>query len=196
MNHYFTNNQNLKEELKVIDVQILGTSFRFLTNSGVFSKNNLDYGSRVLIENIELDKTHEKIIDMGCGYGPIGISIAKLYNKHVDMVDINERAVELANENIKLNKVSNCKAVVGNLFDDIEEKFDCVITNPPIRTGKKNIFSLYEQAHAVLNDNGLLYIVIQKKQGAPSTYKYLQDIFKNVDVVVKQGGYWIIKATK
>lgn len=182
--------------MKALDVQILGTSFRFYTNAGVFSKNALDFGSRVLIENIVMDKQTKTLIDMGCGYGPIGIVLSKLYDVNVLMVDVNERALEMANKNILLNQANKCTTRHSDLFDQVNEKVDCIVTNPPIRTGKQNIFLLYKNAHDHLRDDGILYVVIQKKQGAPSTIKYLELIYKQVSVIAKEKGYWVLLAKK
>lgn len=196
MNHYFTNNADLKDNIKQLDVQLLGTSFRFYTNSGVFSKDAIDYGSKVLIQNIKIFDNVKNVLDMGCGYGPIGITLAKVYNVEVLMADINERAIKLAEQNIELNNIKKATTIVSDLFSKITTNFDMIVTNPPIRTGKQNIFNLYKQAFDYLNDDGFLYVVIQKKQGAQSTVKYLESLFKEVQVITKEKGYWIILATK
>lgn len=197
MSHYFLNDKNLKNEETYFDVQIQGTSFRFYVNNGVFSKNGLDYGTRVLLEHITLDDSNLKIIDMGCGYGPVGTFIGKKYpNTEIFMYDVNERAVDLSKKNLVVNRVPNASVVLSFLFEKSISDADVVITNPPIRTGKQTVFRLYEEAYTHLKENGALYVVIQKKQGAPSTLEKLKSLFKTAEVIGKDGGYWIIYAVK
>lgn len=195
MNHYFSNNKNLKDDFKQFEITINTIKLTFKTNSGVFSKEYLDYGTKVLLENLEFDNP-KSILDCGCGYGPIGIYSKKVNpNADVTMVDINQRAVELAKDNSKLN---NCEinTYESDLLENVKNTFDMIISNPPIRTGKQNIFNLYEQAFLKLNPSGTLWIVIQKKQGANSTIKKLEELFKVVEIITKDKGYFILKATK
>ena len=135
---------------------------------------------------------------VGCGYGPIGIYFSCTYPEiTVDMVDINKRAVELARENAKNNQAGAVTVYESDLLSAVASmRYDVVVSNPPIRTGKDNVFQLYEEAHRVLNDNGALWIVIQKKQGAPSSIKKLEMLFTDVDVIAKKKGYFIICAKK
>lgn len=196
MSHYFINDPSVKDEYKQFNIELNKQSFTFQTNSGVFSKNGLDFGTKLLLEAIEVKDEYTKILDMGCGYGPIGIFIAK-ENPKVKMVmaDINQRALAQAKVNLKLNQVE-AEIVESNLFSNISENFDMIITNPPIRTGKQNVFKLYEDAYENLNTNGQLWIVIQKKQGAPSTIEKMKELFGNCEVVTKKKGYYILSSTK
>lgn len=197
MSHYYINDKNLKNNEAFFDVQIDGTSFRFYTNDGVFSKKDLDFGSYLLIKSALGLGTFSTVIDMGCGYGPIGIIYSKFNNDaKVYMYDVNLRALDLARKNMILNNVSNAFAFESYLFEKVEVKADLILTNPPIRAGKSVIFKLYEDAHKHLNENGVLLVVIQRKQGAPSTMEKLKSIYNNVEVIEKKGGYWIISATK
>ena len=196
MSHYYLNDKTLSEELSEYQVNLRNNSFVFYTQAGVFSKNNLDYGSQLLIENITLNEQIKTIIDVGCGYGPIGLALAKDNDLFVYMYDINERAVNLSKLNAKTNKITNVEISVNNLLEGVSVKADLVVTNPPIRTGKQTIFKLYEQAYTVLNQNGSFYCVIQKKQGAPSTYKKLVDLYGNCEIIAKSKGYWVLKANK
>lgn len=197
MSHYYINDKNLKDNEAFFDVQIDGTSFRFYTNDGVFSKRGFDFGSYLLIKSALGLGTFSTVIDMGCGYGPIGIIYSKFNNDaKVYMYDVNLRALDLARKNMILNNVSNAFAFESYLFEKVEVKADLILTNPPIRAGKSVIFKLYEDAYKHLNENGVLLVVIQRKQGAPSTMEKLKSIYNNVEVIEKKGGYWIISAAK
>lgn len=197
MSHYYINDKNLKDNEAFFDVQIDGTSFRFYTNDGVFSKRYFDFGSYLLIKSALGLGAFSTVIDMGCGYGPIGIIYSKFNNDaKVYMYDVNLRALDLARKNMILNNVSNAFAFESYLFEKVEVKADLILTNPPIRAGKSVIFKLYEDAYKHLNENGVLLVVIQRKQGAPSTMEKLKSIYNNVEVIEKKGGYWIISAAK
>lgn len=197
MSHYYINDKNLKDNEAFFDVQVDGTSFRFYTNDGVFSKRDFDFGSYLLIKSALGLGTFSTVIDMGCGYGPIGIIYSKFNNDaKVYMYDVNLRALDLARKNMILNNVSNAFAFESYLFEKVEVKADLILTNPPIRAGKSVIFKLYEDAYKHLNENGVLLVVIQRKQGAPSTMDKLKSIYNNVEVIEKKGGYWIISAAK
>lgn len=197
MSHYFQNDSNLDHKIKGIDVFIRNTSFRFQTDRGVFSKDFIDFGTRFLIETLVIPDSAEIVIDMGCGYGPIGIAVAKLYPKtKVHLYDVNERAVDLARKNAKENKVDNVTVATSFLFEHVDIKADVIITNPPIRAGKMTIFRLYEDAFKHLNAGGLFYAVIQKKQGAPSTVAKIKDLFGNCDIIDRDKGYWVLLARK
>ncbi|TNF08022.1 MAG: class I SAM-dependent methyltransferase [Bacillota bacterium] len=197
MSHYYTNDETLNHDVQTIDVKIRQTTLKLETDRGVFSKMSLDYGTRVLLENIDLSQEPLKVVDMGCGYGPIGLYIAKTYpNTCVYMSDINQRAVDLAIKNSRINQLKNVSINQGFLFENIVEEVDIVLTNPPIRAGKQTIFALYEQAFQKLKTGGILYVVIQKKQGAPSTVAKLESLFGHVTILDKIKGYWILSAKK
>ncbi|MFA6800569.1 MAG: methyltransferase [Acholeplasmataceae bacterium] len=197
MSHYFINDEKLNHEIQEIILSIGKHVIHLDTDRGVFSRNQLDIGTQILLENIDFSLSYQTIIDMGCGYGPIGIYAAKMCpNANVIMADVNERAVFLASSNIEKNHVKNALTKVSFLFDQVKEKADLIITNPPIRAGKQIVFSLYEQAYENLNQGGLFYIVIQKKQGAPSSVKKLEETFKNCTIVTKVKGYWVLLAKK
>ncbi|MFU8793448.1 MAG: class I SAM-dependent methyltransferase [Acholeplasmataceae bacterium] len=197
MSHYFKNDSNLKHNVENYDVKINETSLRLFTDRGVFSKSGLDYGTRFLLETLVIEPHMVHVLDMGCGYGPIGLYLAKTYPfLHVDMADVNTRALDLVNENIKTNQVDNVRVFESDLFENIKGQYDMIVTNPPIRAGKKVIFKLYEDAHHYLKDDGTLAVVIQKKQGAPSTYEKLKTLFDIVEVLDKSKGFWAILAKK
>lgn len=197
MSHYYLNDETLEHDEKILDVTIKDISMCLHTDRGVFSKGSLDFGTKVMLEAIRLPKTVKTLIDMGSGYGPMSIYIAKAYpDIQVYAYDVNERAVALTKKNIEENKVKNVKAEVSFLFERAISDVDVVITNPPIRAGKKTVFDLYEGAYQSLKKDGLLYVVIQKKQGAPSSVTKITELFGNCEIVDRSGGYWILLAKK
>ncbi|MFA5560199.1 MAG: methyltransferase [Acholeplasmataceae bacterium] len=197
MSHYFINDPNLKDDYRYYDIHLKGISFRFYTQSGVFSQKGLDFGTKTLLENIIIPDSAQTIIDVGCGYGPLGIIFAKANPKiKVIMVDVNKRALELAKLNAKENNVDNIDIIESDLLKQVHTNADVIMTNPPIRTGKQNIFRLYEESYSKLNSGGFFYCVIQKKQGAPSTLKKLQSLFVEAEVIRREKGYWVILARK
>ncbi|GAE08827.1 class I SAM-dependent methyltransferase [Paenibacillus sp. JCM 10914] len=195
--HYYSNQPQTAHDRKELTALLRGQKFTFVSDAGVFSKSGLDYGSKVLIEAMDIQQ-QAKVLDVGCGYGPIGLSAAKLAEHgHVTMVDINSRAVELAKENAKRNGIVNVTILVSDLLAEVaDQQFDVVLTNPPIRAGKETVHAIFEQAFSSLRDGGELWIVIQKKQGAPSARTKLEELFGNVEEVTKDKGYRIYKATK
>lgn len=198
MSHYYTSRPDMESDRKEIELNLVGKKLKFITDTGVFSRDRIDFGSMLLIEAVLSDMdSRKKVLDVGCGYGPVGISIAVLKEADVMMVDINERAVALSNENASLNGVSErARAIVSDRLAEVSGVFDVVLTNPPIRTGKENIFGIYEESYNALNEGGSLYIVIQKKQGADSSRKKLEELFGNAKVIAKRSGYQIIKSVK
>lgn len=193
MAHYFTNENNIKSEIRTITYNNGTFSLVFNSDNGVFSKNHLDYGSKVLIETIiENEEKNKSILDVGCGYGFIGISLAKIMNYEVTMVDVNKRAVHLTEMNIKKNKV-NAKVFESNIYENVNDKYDMVITNPPIRAGKKIVLEILLKAKEFLNIDGTLWFVIRKDQGAQSIAKELKNTY-NLELVEKSKGFWIFKA--
>lgn len=194
--HYYTENPHSKIERKTITYTFQQKPFVFTTGTGVFSKDKIDYGSRVLIESFQAPEIDGPILDLGCGYGPVGIMIASQYTKRqVMMVDINERALDFAKENIKQNGVEHIQVMKSDGLDAITDgKFAAIITNPPIRQGKETIYRLFDQAKVALLPGGELWIVIQKKQGAPSALNYLRTLFQEAEIVTRNKGYYVIVA--
>lgn len=194
MEHYFTNNENLKSEFRKINYSYKDSSFTFTSDLGVFSKNKVDYGSKVLVETIlNMNFTNKRILDVGCGYGFIGIVFSKITNSYVDMIDINKRAVHLSLMNIENNKV-NASAFISDAYENIKETYDYIVTNPPIRAGKQKVLEVLLNAKEHLNKNGILYYVIRKDQGAISISEKLKGIY-NVELLKKDKGFYIYKAT-
>lgn len=196
MSHYYTDNSDLASNRKSFSYYFDNEKFDFTTDNGVFCKDGVDYGSYLLIKNTYTKQLGSKLLDLGCGWGPIGI-IIKRFNPDIEVssVDINSRAVELTCLNASINKtlIKACKCtdiLTLNLL------FDSILLNPPIRAGKVVIYDMYEKAFQTLSEKGSLYIVIQKKQGASSSFDKLSELFKTVTVLDKSGGYWVIQAIK
>jgi 16S rRNA (guanine1207-N2)-methyltransferase len=200
MEQYFTRNPETKKEIYKFDWNIGKDRYYFYTSNSVFSKNGLDFGSMLLIETVinESINASVNILDMGCGYGPIGTIICKsIENSTVTMADINERALELADMNVKENGIENkVKIISSSSFENIKDNYDIIVTNPPIRAGKEVVFSFYEGAFHHLKKGGKLYVVIQKKQGAPSSKEKIMSLFGNCDIANKKSGYFIFRAVK
>ncbi|MEI3607895.1 class I SAM-dependent methyltransferase [Pseudogracilibacillus sp. SE30717A] len=196
--HYYSEHPQSESITETKQVKLNNHTFTFTTSSGVFSKKGIDFGTKLLIESFRAPDISGDVLDLGCGYGPIGISVAFQYkNRDILMVDINERAVSLAEENIIQNKITNALAKQSNGFENVKRKsFAAIITNPPIRAGKKVIYTFFEDSLDFLKEKGELWIVIQKKQGAPSAITFLSSLFSNVEVVEKEKGYYIIRAIK
>lgn len=193
MGQYFTN-ENLPSEVKKVNCVILGHKFSFFTDNGVFSKNGLDFGSRLLLESIPLDEVGASVLDMGCGYGVLGIVLNRFTNSSVDMVDVNLRAIHLARRNVVLNDCSNCIVFESESYSNITSKYNTIITNPPIRAGKKVVYNMLMNAKEYLVEGGTLFLVIRKEQGAKSLIFDLEKIY-NVSILEKKKGFFVLKCT-
>ncbi len=189
MTHYFTNDY-IKSDEKTVLVKIKDQNFKFKVDNGVFSKKGLDFGTRTLLEN--LPELKGDILDFGCGYGPIGIYIAKTYNCNVDMVDINNRSLSLAAKNSKINNVKTT-VFASNIYENITKKYDFIITNPPIRVGNEILYQILLDAQKNLKSGGELWLVINKNQGAKTVYKMLENHYET-SLIAKNKGFYIIRA--
>lgn len=189
MSYYFTNDENLKSEINKISVNINNLPFLFYTDNGVFSKKGLDFGTRSLLES--LDGISGEVLDLGCGYGPIGIYLAKEYEVNVDMVDVNRRSIDLALKNATLNNVK-VNVFESDGYTNITKTYDYIITNPPIRVGKTILYKLLFEAKDHLKPTGQLWLVINKDQGAKSLVNDLMKEYR-VEVINKNKGFYIIK---
>ncbi len=188
MEHYFSASPGSKKRTKVITALINGTRYKFTTAGGVFSQDRVDKGTLLLIESVNVS-SGDNILDLGCGYGVIGIVLSK-YAGSVVMTDINERAVELAKINVKLNSCDRVEVIQCDLYGGLEaRKFDKIICNPPIRAGRIVIDKIIEGALGHLETGGSLYLVAQTKQGAKSIAKKMKEVFGNQEYVKKRGGY-------
>lgn len=185
MKHYYTDNTDLKTEPSYFTFQYKEKEILFKSDHGVFSKSRVDYGSKVLLESIYFSKHTKSLLDVGCGYGTLGICMKKA-NPDIDvtMIDVNNRALDLCKENCKQNDV-DATVKLSNGYENVTETFDMIMTNPPIRAGKQVVFQILEGAIDHLNEQGSLWVVVQKKQGAPSVKKKLIEIFNNCTTVKK-----------
>ena len=191
---YYAENPDAEHDIHDLRVQLLGEDFHFYTDAGVFSKKMIDYGSQALLSVLNFS-AGQSLLDLGCGYGPLGISLAKVQNLKVTMVDINQRALELAQKNAKRNGVE-VDIYQSNIYDQVKGQFDQIISNPPIRAGKQVVHDILEGAYDHLKPGGSLTTVIQKKQGAPSAKAKMAQVFGNVEVVKKDKGYYILRSIK
>ena len=203
MAHYFDPNPTTESKPQEIAFRMNGIDFSFITDHSVFSRTRLDFGSELLLKTVVSEFATQKssrgvsVLDLGCGYGPIGTVLKRVFpGISIIMADINERAVLLAKENAERNLVKFADIRVSDAFSAITESFDAILTNPPIRAGKKTVFAFYDGAFRHLKPSGKLYVVIQKKQGAPSSVDKLQELFGNCDVIDREAGYWILKSIK
>ena len=191
---YYAENPDAAHDIHELRVDLLGEKMTFLTDAGVFSKKMIDFGSQLLLKCLEVNQG-ETVLDVGCGYGPLGLSLAKAYGVQATMVDINNRALDLARQNAERNKVA-ATIFQSNIYEQVEGYFDHVISNPPIRAGKQVVHEIIEKSKDFLGIGGDLTIVIQKKQGAPSAKSKMEDVFGNCEVVKKDKGYYILRSVK
>src|SRR5690625_1557224 len=196
--HYYSKQPHSQLKTDQIECTLRNHTFTFTTASGVFSKRSVDFGSQLLIETFQEPEISGPILDLGCGYGPIGISLAKTFkDRTILMVDINERAISLTKKNIAQNNVDNAKALLSEGFANVEESnFAAIVTNPPIRAGKKIVYPMIEESQSRLQLGGELWVVIQKKQGALSFQRFLSTLFSKVTVENRRKGYYIFRAVK
>ncbi len=194
MSQYFENNTNLKNNPKKIDVFFKNKKYTFSTNNGLFSKKKIDYGSNLLLTNFLKEKKDGKILDLGCGYGAIGIIIAKtLPSSNVDMIDITDLAIKISKENIGLNNLSNIKVFKSNIYENIKDKYNYIITNPPIRAGKEIILNFLLNSKDYLKDNGELWFVMRKNHGVKTIIKCMENKY-DIQVIDKSNGFYIVCA--
>ncbi|WP_336833032.1 class I SAM-dependent methyltransferase [Staphylococcus pseudoxylosus] len=201
MSHYYDENPEVESDESLFTYSYDNHDLELVTDAGVFSKGKIDFGSDLLVKTFL--KTYppgptKNIIDVGCGYGPIGLMIAKVSPHHeVTMVDVNQRALNLSRKNKKRNRIDNVKVKESDGLSQVEDNtYDFVLTNPPIRAGKEVVHRILEDAYVKLKLDGELFVVIQKKQGMPSTKKKMQDTFDNVEVLEKSKGYYILRSVK
>lgn len=193
MAHYFTNEENLKSEIEKVIAEINGIPFYFYTDNGVFSKGELDFGTELLLKNFKYDNPNNKtLLDIGCGCGPIGIYASHL-GFAVDMSDVNKRAIHLSKMSLKEQNL-NANVFESDAYQNINSKYDYIVSNPPIRVGKEKLYEIIMGAKDHLTDNGELWIVVRKQQGAESLIRDMKKVYKSVEVITKKKGFYIIKA--
>lgn len=195
--HYYTNRPGAAHDEQQFSFLLRGFELHFYTDAGVFSRDRIDFGSVLLIETMKV-APHARVLDVGCGYGPIGLTAAKLAEQgRVTMIDVNERAVNLARRNAEGNGIKNVDIRVSDVYSGVQgETFDVILTNPPIRAGKEIVHRIFTEGYDLLAEDGEMWVVIQKKQGAPSALKKLQEMYREVEEVDRSKGYFIIRAVK
>lgn len=196
--HYFTAKPGAEHRPSDFTAELKGRTYRFVTDAGVFSKGEVDFGTRLLIDCLEL-RPGDVVLDLGCGYGPIGVVAGDLVGPdgRVYMVDVNERAVELAKKNLSLNGIGNAQAILSDGLSALEGlAFDWVLCNPPIRAGKKVVYPLLAAAYGALKPGGCLLLVIRTKQGAKSLQAYLAELAGSCITVERQGGYRVLQCCR
>ncbi len=191
MGQYFENDV-LKSDLKQIKTKILNNEYIFYTDNGVFSKGKLDFGTRTLLESIPACNIHGNVLDVGCGYGVIDIILERITDANFEGIDVNRRALHLAEMNKKINGAKRVSFYESNMYENVNKKYDAIITNPPIRAGKKIVYGIVMDARNYLEDNGVLYIVIRKEQGAKSMLKDLEKYYIT-EILNKSKGFFVIK---
>lgn len=191
MGHYFTN-EKVESNLQIKNVIIKDKKFKFYVDNGVFSKKGLDFGSRTLINALLNEELSGKVLDVGCGYGALGIILSSFFHIKADLIDVNLRAIHLAKMNAKLNNTLEVKVSESDTYSNVAEKYDFIVTNPPIRAGKEIVYKILFEAKEHLKENGCLYFVMNKNQGAKSAINDLEKI-AHVSVLEKNKGFFVIK---
>jgi len=193
MSHYFIETPSLLTNERELELEIFDMKFKFLTNNGLFSCDKIDDASITLLKNIlPLAGT---LLDLGCGYGTLGIPLTKKYSLALTMVDINRIALDYATKNAYLNQV-HVTPIHSDGFANISSSFDNIVLNPPIHAGKEIMYRMYKESAQHLEPGGSLFIVIQKKHGAESTIKKFEEIFARVDVLYKKKGCYVLQGKK
>ena len=195
MSQYFDNDKSIKSEKRNIRFYFKNREYKLVSDNGVFSKDRFDYGTRLLLESIDIDNLSGNVLDLGCGIGVVGIILKSINNNiHIDMIDVNERAINLAKENLILNN-SNNNVFISDVYSNVDKKYDYIITNPPIRAGKEIIRKFLLGSYDYLNDDGTLYFVMRKDHGVKTMIKELAVIF-GVEVMRKDHGFYVVRCSK
>ena len=195
MSQYFDNDNNIKRNKKIIEFYFNDKKYNLYSDNGVFSKDKFDYGTRLLLDSIDISKLSGNVLDLGCGIGVVGIILGTINkNINIDMIDINERAISLVRDNLTLNKVK-ANVFSSDVYSNVNKKYDYIITNPPIRAGKEVVRKFLLGGYDYLNDNGILYFVMRKDHGVKSMIKELENKY-NVTIINKDKGFYILSLTK
>jgi len=199
MGQYFDNDISLPHRRFTSDIYIFGRVFTLESDAGVFSKGGLDDGTRLLLETIAQADLGTSILDMGCGAGPIGLILASISpSLHVTLVDVNERALACAKKNAEtLGVAARCEIVLSDVYHSLDSQtYDAIVSNPPIRAGKRVTYAIYDGAYERLVPGGKLIFVIRVKQGAYSALAHVKSLFGRADIIARKKGYCVIEAVK
>jgi 16S rRNA (guanine1207-N2)-methyltransferase len=194
--HYFSSKPSCNDQFGIIKTSLRGRNFEFLTSSSVFSKRKVDLGTRILIEEMLLPKSGN-VLDIGCGYGAVGISAAASNPKlRVIMTDVNMRAIRLAKQNIETNRIRNAEVKYGYLYEPVEAmRFDCVLSNPPVSAGMDVVKAIIEGAPKVMLTGGNFQMVIRSKIGAKALPEAFLAAFGDYEVLARESGYRVLLGT-
>jgi 16S rRNA (guanine1207-N2)-methyltransferase len=195
--HYFAANPKSKPRYGLVRTYLRGKSFEFLTSSGVFSKHRVDLGTRLLIESMLLPKKG-CVLDMGCGYGAVGIAAAASNPRlFVILVDVNARAVWLARQNVERNLVGNAEVRRGCLYAPVEDLiFDCVLSNPPVSAGLETVKKMIIEAPGHMARCGVFQMVVKSKVGGKRLRAIFDEAFGNVEVLARESGYRVLMSRR
>ena len=197
MSHYFKDDPNLKSEIREINFLLFNRAFSFSSDAGVFSKNELDEGTKTLLESTIKQNLSGRVLDLGCGIGMVGVVLGVLYPElTVDLIDVNHRALNLASINKERYHLENLNVFYSDGFQQIQTKYNFVVTNPPIRAGKTVIYSFFDGSYEHLIEGGILLVVIRKSHGAPSAKQKLEELFGNCEIIDRNKGYYVLKSVK
>lgn len=195
--HYYTANPTTAHDEHTWTFSLFDDPVTFTTDAGVFSKGTVDYGTRTMLTTFNQNIPAGKILDLGAGYGPVAVSLAKVMpNREFVAAEINERAVELVARNAEQNQVGQqITAIQSDRYEHVSGKFAAILTNPPVRAGKEIVTDMISGAVDHLVTGGTLTVVLQKKQGAPSAKKLMAELFGNVKTIAKDKGYYILESS-
>lgn len=197
MSQYFENDDSIKSSPRSIEYDIFNRHFSLKTDLGVFSKNGIDEGTYAFLKVLIPLQLKGRILDVGCGYGALGLTLASFIpSSDFVLVDVNDRALNLASENIKRLNLRNVTCLRSDIYQNVEGQFDSIVINPPIRAGKKVIYQMFSGAYDYLVDGGSLFIVIRKSHGAFSARDYIESVFGNCTLLKRDKGYYIYQAIK
>jgi 16S rRNA (guanine1207-N2)-methyltransferase len=195
--HYFAEHPRSRAKFGLVHTYLRGMPFEFLTASGIFSNSRIDLGTRLLIESMALPESG-CVLDIGCGYGPVGIAAAASNpNLHVVMVDVNSRAVRVARQNIEKNCTNNAEVRRGSLYDPVEElSFDCILSNPPVSAGLKTVKAIINEAPRHMSNSGTFQMVVRSKVAGKRFCTFFEEAFGNVEILAREGGYRVLISHK
>jgi 16S rRNA (guanine1207-N2)-methyltransferase len=191
--HYFSEKQKSDDSRFEIQIKLRNDSFAIMSASGIFSKAELDTATKLLIENSSIG---EKILDLGCGYGVVGISILRRHkDANVYFSDVNERALDLTAENLKKLNLKGT-VVKSNVFDNLNENFDTILTNPPMAAGRKVCYQIIEDSYKHLDKEGTLQLVARHNKGGKTLSEKMEEVFGNVEAIAISGGFRVYLSRK